>query len=88
MYIKISIGLVGAMIVGHCLIQMRSGGAVSPPQGPRLVSGGGIGANPPESPKILHLHCQKWSKTTRLPMKSYCWEGIEFIQLVSHSNIF
>ena len=28
-----SVGPVGAMTVGHCLIQMRSGGAVSPPAG-------------------------------------------------------
>ena len=46
----------------RCLIQMRSGGAVSPPQGPRLVSGGGKGAKSPESPKILHFALPKTAR--------------------------
>ena len=50
----------------RCLIQMRFGGAVSPPQGPRLVSGGGKGAKSPESPKILHFALPKMVKNSKI----------------------
>ena len=54
------------MTVGHCLIQMRSGTAVSPPEGPRQLSGGGIGAKPPEAPKILHFAPPKMVKNNKI----------------------
>ena len=45
---------------------MKSGGDVSPPQGPRLVPGGGIGAKPSESPKILHFALPKMVKNNKI----------------------
>ena len=61
-----SVGPVGAMTIGHSLIQLRSGDAVSSQlvQGRSLV--GVQGAKPPEAPKILYFTLSKWSKTARL----------------------
>ena len=50
----------------RCLIQMRSGGAVSPSKGPRLVSGGGKGTKSQESPKILHFALPKMVINSKL----------------------
>ena len=45
MYMKENVGPVGALTVGHSLIQLGSGGVVSPPASTEQVSGGGPGAS-------------------------------------------
>ena len=47
----------------RCLIKMRP---VSPPQGPRLVSGEEKGAMSPESPKILYFSLPKMVKNSKI----------------------
>ena len=58
----------------RCLIQMRFGGTVSTPQGPRLVSGGEKGQSPQNLRRSCILHHQKWSKTARFLMM-----GVELV---------
>ena len=59
MYMEKSVGPVGALIVGHSLIQLWSGGAVSPPASTAQVSGGGPWGEPPKALKILHFTIPK-----------------------------
>ena len=59
MYMKKGVGPVGALAVAHSLIQLGSGGAVSPPASTDQVSGGFQGAKPPEALKILYFTIPK-----------------------------
>ena len=63
MYMKKCVGPVGALIVGHFLIQLGSGGAVSPPASTGQVFGGGPGGKAPGSSKDLVFST---SQTARL----------------------
>ena len=57
-----SVGPVGALTVGHSLVQLGSRGAVSPEASTGQVSwgGGGVqGVKPPEAPKILYFRIPK-----------------------------
>ena len=74
MYVKKSVGPVGAMTIGHSLVQLGSGGTVRLPgriQGRSLV--GVQEAKPLEAPKILYFALSKWSKTARLSVFLSFW---------------
>ena len=58
MYMKKSVGLVGVLTVAHSLIQLGSGGAVSPPASTGQVSGG-PGGEASESSKDLVFYNTK-----------------------------
>ena len=47
------------MTFGHCLFQLGSGGAVSPPVGPGQSPGGGPEDEPPGGPGVFQLHSNK-----------------------------
>ena len=73
---KKSVGPVGAMTIGHSLIQLGSGGVVSSQlvQGRSLV--GVQEAKPPEAPKALYFTLPKWSKTASLLVFLSFWEEL------------
>ena len=61
-----SVGPVGALTVGHSLIQLGSGGAVSPEASTGQVSGGGPGGKAPGSSEDLVFYNTKMIKTSKI----------------------
>ena len=59
MYMRKNVGPVGALTVGHSLIQLGSGGTVSPPACTGQVFGGGPGNKAPGSSKDLVFYTSK-----------------------------
>ena len=68
MYMKKSVGSVGALTVGHSLIQLWSEGAVSspPPASTGQVSGGGSGGEAPGSFEDLVFYNTKMIKNSKI----------------------
>ena len=66
MYMKKSVGPISALIVGHPLIQLWSGGSVSHPASTRQFSVGGPGGEAPGSSEDLAFYNTKMIKTERL----------------------
>ena len=64
--IQKSVGPVGALTVGHSLIQLGSGGAVSPPASTGQVSGGGPGGEGPGSSEDLVFYNTKMIKNNKI----------------------
>ena len=71
MYMKKRVGLVGALTVGHSLIQLGSGGAVSLPPPPPLASTGQVSGRSPGgeahgSSEDLVFYCTKMIKNSKI----------------------
>ena len=66
MYMKTGVGPVGALTVGHSLIQLGSGGTVSPPSSTGRVYGGGPGGEAPASSEDLVFYNTKMIKNSNI----------------------